>query len=283
MSPEVSMKIEPFELFAINFACHGGRRRDDNFIAPNLFAASDPHLDDPNIFYYVWVARRSDRLFVIDTGFERRAAAERGRSLSALPSECLSMLGIDAKEVDDVILTHMHYDHAGGTGAFPKARFHLQESEAAYATGPCMCHAYLRYPFDVEDVVNFVRLNFDGRIAFHSEVSQLADGFTIHRLGGHTRGMQVARVFTRRGWVVLASDATHFYSNYRNNLVFPLVYDIPALLDGYGQIRQLAESDDHIIPGHDPMVMHIYPPVSKELEGVAVRLDQSPVRLDSTI
>ncbi|AMS45410.1 N-acyl homoserine lactonase family protein [Aminobacter aminovorans] len=271
------MSIEPFELFAINFARHGGRRREDNFVAANIFAGSDPHLDDPNIFYYVWVARRSDRVFVIDTGFEHRAAAERGRVLSARPAECLSMLGIKPEDVDDVVLTHLHYDHAGGTGAFPKACFHLQESEAAYATGRCMCHAYLRYPFDVEDIVSFVRLNFDGRIAFHNQVSQLTDGFTIHRLGGHTGGMQVARVFTRRGWVVIASDATHFYANYRNNLVFPLVYDINALLNGYAQLRQLADSDDHIIPGHDPMVMRIYPPVSTELEGIAVRLDQEPI------
>lgn len=270
--------MEPFELYAVNFARHGGRRRDDNFVAANLFAdAADPHLDDPNIYYYVWVARRSDRLFVIDTGFEHKAAAERGRVLTARPAECLSLLGIDAAEVDEVILTHLHYDHAGGTCAFPRARFHIQEAEAAYATGRCMCHAHFRYPFDVEDVLNFVRMNFAGRIDFHDEVTQLADGFSIHRIGGHTGGMQVARVFTQRGWVVIASDATHFYANYRNNLVFPLVYDIKALLDGYCRIRQLADSDDHVIPGHDSRVMQIYPPVSVELEGVAVRLDKHPL------
>lgn len=270
--------MEPFELYAINFARHGGRRRDDNFVAPNLFADSaDPHLDDPNIYYYVWVARRSDRLFVIDSGFEHRAAAERGRVLSARPAEYLALLGINSDDVDDVILTHLHYDHAGGMSAFSKARFHVQEAEAAYATGRCMCHAHFRYPFDVEDVVNFVRLNFEGRVTFHNSVTQLADGLTIHCLGGHTGGMQVARVFTKRGWVVIASDATHFYANYRNNLVFPLVYDIKALLNGYQLIRELADSDDHVIPGHDARVMQIYPPVSKELEGVAVRLDYDPI------
>jgi len=271
------MTIEPFELFAVNFARHGGRRRDDNFVAANVFAAGpDPHLDDPNIYYYVWVARRSDKLFVIDTGFEHKAAAERGRVLTARPAECLSLLGIDAGDVDDVILTHLHYDHAGGSCAFPRARFHVQQDEAAYATGPCMCHSYLRYPFDVEDVVNFVRLNFAGRIAFHDGITELCDGFSLHRIGGHTGGMQVARVFTRRGWVVIASDATHFYANYRNKLVFPLVYDVKALLDGYAHIRRLADSDDHVIPGHDAMVMRIYPPVSQALEGIAVRLDSAP-------
>ena len=270
-------EIEPFELFAVKFARHGGRTRNDNFVAANIFAPSnDPHLDGSEIFYYVWVARRSDKVFVIDTGFEHEAAMQRGRKLDARPAECLARLGISADVVDEVVLTHLHYDHAGGTGAFGKARFHIQDAEAAYATGRCMCHPYLSYPFDVEDIANFVRLNYSGRVNFHDGETRLADGLTLHQLRGHTGGMQVARVLTRRGWVVIASDATHFYGNYRNNLVFPLVYDVAGLLDGYRRLRELADSDDHIIPGHDPLVMAIYPAISAELEGVVARLDVAP-------
>ena len=48
--------------------------------------------------------------------------------------------------VTDVIITHMHYDHAGNHGLFPNARYHLQDREMAYCTGRCMCHAGLRAP-----------------------------------------------------------------------------------------------------------------------------------------
>ena len=261
---------EPFELFALKYARHGGRRAVDNFIG------GDIHEAGADLFYYVWVARRSDRVFVIDTGFGEAAARQRGRDLDFRPADGLSRLGIAAQEVDHVILTHLHYDHAGTLADFPRACFHVQPEEAAYATGPCMCHGFLRHPFDVEDVVSFVRLNFAGRVAFHDETTELADGLTLHRTGGHSGGLQVVRVWTRRGWAVVASDATHLYANYRNNLVFPAVHHVGELLEGYRTIRRLADSDDHIIPGHDPLVMTLYPAPSPDLEGVAVRLDVPP-------
>ncbi|SFU16166.1 N-acyl homoserine lactonase family protein [Mesorhizobium sp. YR577] len=261
---------EPFELFALKYARHGGRKANDNFIGGDLHEAGS------DLFYYVWVARRSDKLFVIDTGFGPDAAKQRGRELDCLPAEALGRLCIAAADVDQVILTHLHYDHAGTLGHFRKACFHVQAKEAAYSTGPCMCHSFLRHPFDVEDIVSFVRLNFAGRIAFHDETTELADGLTLHRTGGHSGGLQVVRVWTRRGWVVIASDATHLYANYRSNLAFPAVYHVGELLDGYRTIRRLADSDDHVIPGHDPMVMRLYPALSPALEGIAVRLDVPP-------
>ncbi len=257
---------KPFELFALRYARHTGRSAADNWIGGDLHEAGE------DLFYYIWVARRSDRTFVIDTGFGEDAARARGRDLSFRPAAALARLGIDAAQVDRVILTHLHYDHAGTLGDFPRACFHLQAQEAAYATGPCMCHGFLRHPFDVEDVVDFVRLNFAGRIAFHDGVTELAEGLSLHRTGGHSGGLQVVRVWTRRGWVVVASDATHLYRNFRSNLVFPAVYHVGELLEGYRTIRVLADSDDHVIPGHDPLVMQLFPPVPG-LEGMAVRLD----------
>ena len=56
-----------------------------------------------------------------------------------------------------MILTHMHWDHAGGMEYFPKAMFHLQESEMEYCTGRCMCQPFLRRPFDVDDVQSAIR------------------------------------------------------------------------------------------------------------------------------
>ncbi|MCO5070020.1 MAG: N-acyl homoserine lactonase family protein [Rhizobiaceae bacterium] len=264
---------EPLELYALKYAHHSGRRAVDNFIG------GDIHQQGDDLFYYVWVARRSDRVFVIDTGFGEDAARERGRHLDFRPAQGLEKLGIKSEDVDEVILSHLHYDHAGTLTDFPKACFHVQPAEAAYATGPCMCHGFLRHPFDVEDVVTFVRLNFAGRIAFHDETTELADGLTVHRTGGHSAGLQVVRVWTKRGFVVIASDATHLYANYRSNLVFPAVYRPDELLEGYRTLRRLAASDDHIIPGHDPMVMRLYPAPSAELEGVVVRLDEAPREL----
>ena len=44
----------------------------------------------------------------------------------------LKRIGIRPESVDDVILTHMHYDHAGNRALFPKARYHVQDKEMAW-------------------------------------------------------------------------------------------------------------------------------------------------------
>lgn len=261
---------EPFELFAIQYARHSGRSAADNAIGGDLHDAGS------DLAYFVWVAKRADRVFVIDTGFGQQQADQRGRTLLRKPSEALGLLGIDAARVEEVILTHLHYDHAGTLDAFPKARFHLQDAEAAYATGRCMCHDFLKGPFHVEDVVAFVRHLYAGRVCFHDGAVEVVPGLSLHKVGGHTAGLQAVRVWTRRGWVVVASDVAHLYLNLRRRQPFPAVYNVAELLEGYRMVNALADGPDHVVPGHDPLVMAIYPAPSPELEGVAVRLDAPP-------
>jgi glyoxylase-like metal-dependent hydrolase (beta-lactamase superfamily II) len=260
----------PFELLAIRYAHHGGRKPSDNFIG------ADPNEVASPLDYFVWVAKSAEKTFVIDTGFGPEAAKARGRQLPRLPAEALTAVGVDAGRIEDIILTHLHYDHAGTLNGFPRARFHVQDAESAYATGRCMCHSVLRHPYDVEDVVSFVRHLYGGRVNFHDCTSELAPGLTIHRVGGHSAGLQVVRVWTQRGWVVVASDATHLYANMKRGLPFPAVHNIGDMLEGNRTLYKLADSEDHIVPGHDPIVMKVYPPPSPELEGIVVRLDIAP-------
>jgi hypothetical protein len=63
------------------------------------------------------------------------------------------------------------------------------------------------------DVVGIVRLNFAQRVKLYDGPAELSPGITLHPVGGHTPGMQFVRVHTSRGWVVLASDVTHYYEN----------------------------------------------------------------------
>jgi len=196
------------------------------------------------------------------------------------PADAVHLLGIDPTKLDDIILTHLHYDHAGTLNDFARARFHVQDGEAAYATGRCMCHDVLRHPFDVEDVVSYVRHLYAGRICFHDGVDELANGLSLHRVGGHSAGLQVVRVWTQRGWVVIASDAAHLYENMTRKLPFPAVYNVAEMMEGHRLVHQLAASADHVIPGHDPLVMALYPPPSPALQGIVVRLDVAPRPLD---
>ncbi|MCI0755022.1 N-acyl homoserine lactonase family protein [Teichococcus vastitatis] len=260
-----------YEIHAVRYARHD-RPAHENFIG------GDPHDNAPMpLDYFVWAIRGGGRTFVLDTGFDAEVARRRGRQLLRSPAEGLATIGVDAASVPDVILSHMHYDHAGNHSMFPAACYHVQDREMAYCTGRCMCHGILRQPFEVSDVQAMVGRVFAGRARFHDGSSELAPGLSLHHVGGHSLGLQVARVRTRRGWVVLASDATHFYANLRQRRPFPIVADVAQMLEGYDTLHRLASSPDHIIPGHDPIVLERYPASASGLEGISVRLDADPL------
>ena len=262
---------ETYELFAVRYAHLETRLRRDNFIA-----TADPHDGVMPIDYYVWAIVNDSRTIVVDTGFGRAEAKKRGRDLIRRPAEGLAMLGIEAGAVEDVIVTHLHYDHAGTLGAFPRARFHVQDLEMSYTTGREMRHAPLRHAYTLDDVVDMVRCVYAERVRFHDGDAEIAPGVTVHHIGGHTLGLQCVRVCTKRGWVVLASDASHFYENMETVSPFPIVYNVGDMIAGYERMRGLAETPGHIIPGHDPLVMARYPAPEVALEGAVARLDVAP-------
>jgi glyoxylase-like metal-dependent hydrolase (beta-lactamase superfamily II) len=263
------MALPQYEVFAIRYARRDARRHEH-------FVGGDPHDAPMPMDYFVWLIRNAERTIVVDTGFTAEVAARRKREYLLVPKDGLALLGVKAEAVRDVIITHMHYDHVGTFFDFPQAVFHLQDEEMRYVTGRHMRQAYFAASFEVDDVVGMVRALFKGRVVFHDGVDEIAPGVSLHHIGGHTPGLQSVRVHTQRGWVVLASDATHYYEHMEKGRCFTNMYSLGDALQGYDTLRRLADSPRHIIPGHDPLVMTRYPAVSKELEGIAVRLDVMP-------
>jgi glyoxylase-like metal-dependent hydrolase (beta-lactamase superfamily II) len=260
-----------WEAYAVRFAHFAGPRRVENFLG------GDPH-DGPMPFdYFVFALRSGERAIVIDTGFDAATAAKRGRTHLRCPSEGLAAIGIDAGRVEDVVLTHLHYDHCGNQRLFPAARFHLHEAEMAYATGRCMTHGLLRVGYDPDDIAATVRRLFEDRLVFHAGDAEIAPGVTLHHVGGHTRGQMVVRAETASGPLVIASDAVHFHENLTRHLPFPGIVDVAATLDGFRRARALAGGEaDRVIPGHDPGTIARFPAAGPGLEGVVARLDAVP-------
>lgn len=263
------MSDDIHEVYAVAYASHG-RMRSDNYVF------GDPHDEMTSITYYVWVIKGPHGLFVVDTGFDDVAAKERARTIIHPVDEGVKALGVDPDKVQHVIVTHMHWDHAGNYDLFPTARYHVQDTEMAYCTGRCMCHQMLRIPFSERDVQAVVGKVFAYRVEFHDGSEELAPGISVHLVGGHSKGLQCVRVKTKRGHVVLASDCCHLYSHIDEGRVFPITYSIGDTLEGYRKLEKLATSRQHIVPGHDPEVLKLYPAAGAGLENWIARLDVAP-------
>ncbi len=265
-----------YEIYAVKYA-ELQRQAFGNFVGADLHETSDMPLD-----YYVWAVVGEHGVFVVDTGFDAEMAAHRGRTIVNPVERGLDAIGIAHADVRDVIITHMHYDHCGNAELFENARFHLQDAEMEYATGRHMCHHLISHAFEADDVARMVKRVFAGRVVFHDGAEEIAPGITVHRIGGHTKGLQCVRVATRRGNVVLASDASHFYAHMETARAFPVLYNLAELIEGYGTLYRLASSKAHVIPGHDPLVLARYPAASDSTEGWIARLDLDPTGRDAT-
>ncbi len=240
---------------AIRYARHE-RNADENFAGP----VDDHDLPMP-IDYFVWAIHREGHApLIVDTGFGEHAAMARGRNLLRPVEEGLRDAGIDHLLVEDVILTHLHYDHAGSLNVFPNAKFHVQDDEMRFATSRHVCDHGVRAPFDGEPVAQLVKKLYADHVVFHDGDEEFAPGISLVKLPGHTAGLQAVVCETARGHVVLASDAAHLYANITRSIPFPIFIDEADYRRAQAKVMELAGGSlDHVIPGHDPLVLACFP------------------------
>ncbi|MBT3401679.1 MAG: N-acyl homoserine lactonase family protein [Rhodospirillaceae bacterium] len=265
------MQLPEYEVYAIKYGERMGTRGD-------MFMRGDLHDAPMAMDYFVWLIRDGERAIVVDVGFGQSEGEKRGRTFLRCPTEGLRLLGVEADAVEDVIITHMHYDHAGNLELFPNARFHIQDDELGYVTGRAMTHKVLRHSFRLADVLEMVAMVYGDRVVFHDGDDDFAPGISLHHFPGHARGLQSVRVHTARGWIVLASDAAHYYESMEKEPTFMTHENIFDMHESYRKLVRLGGSLSKIVPGHDPDVLARYPAPSPDLEGIVARLDVEPSR-----
>jgi glyoxylase-like metal-dependent hydrolase (beta-lactamase superfamily II) len=256
-----------YRVFAIRYA------HRDGVAAAEVFHHTLPDDQPCAMAYYIWLVIGPKGTVLVDTGFGRAVARKRDREnvLRGDPLTALAALGAPATELTDVILTHLHFDHCGELDRFPNARFWLQREEMAFWTGPHAHRSSFRRVVMTEDVTTMVELNLAGRIRWVDGDETVLPGITVHHVGGHTAGMQVVRVETDHGVVVLASDAAHYYANLDGDRPYSALDSVSGAHAAFDRLRRLAGPDAHIVPGHDPEVMTRYPVA---IESTAVEIGE---------
>jgi glyoxylase-like metal-dependent hydrolase (beta-lactamase superfamily II) len=204
------------------------------------------------VAYHLFVVRGPGGPFVFDTGASEAAMAARGRRATLPPGLALAELGVGADA--SLVQTHLHWDHAGNHDLLPEARVHLQRREMAYAATLGLADPWLRAGYDPADLAAMAQRIAAGRVSLHDGDVALTDGLSLHHVGGHTDGLMVARVHTRRGWMVLAGDAVAYRENLLRRVPFPHLFHVGDALAAFDRVRALADEDALVIPGHDPAV-----------------------------
>lgn len=258
------MTHEPeFGVYALRYARREGTRGQH-------FHGYDGREHEPHMTaYYVWLAVSDTHTVLIDTGINPGRAAEfAGLDYHAAPPEIVRALGIDPGTVGHVVLTHLHYDHTGTARDFPAARYVVQRAEMEYWTGPWARRITReRWLYDPADIDRLRGAHGDGRVRLPDGDAEVVPGLSVHLVGGHTAGMQVVRVRTARGHVVLASDASHFYENIEQDRPFGILHSMTGMYRAFDRINELADGPHLVVPGHDPAVLDRFPPVAAELPG----------------
>ncbi len=256
-----------WEVYALRYAFDASRRASQCFLGGSGGDGPMP------VAYQAFILRGPAGVVVMDTGADRERCARYGKTDIRGFDEALAALGTTPDAVGTIIQTHLHWDHAGQPGLFTQARFHLQAREMAYVNGPGMRHAVLRAGYEAEDIAAATALLHAGRLVLHAGDVPLASGLSLHHVGGHTDGLQVARVSTRRGWMCLATDAVAHRANLTRRIPFPVLFHVGDALDAYDTVSTLADQPDLVIPGHDPWVVDAHPPAASGTADWLARLD----------
>ena len=255
------------EVYAVKFgAMKGGNQGRFFQHPPAAYLEQSGHLD-----FMVWVIRTGSGDIVVDAGLTHEVAERRDRPIFQLPSDAVRRIGVDPAMVSHLVLTHLHYDHAGDLDPFSSARVVVQESEMQFWTGPFAHRGEFGRLVELHDLQRLIALNLQGRLLQVAGDRELVPGVTVHLVGGHTAGMQIVSVVTARGTVVLASDASHLQAHVVEDQPADVATDVVRMYAAFDRINELATSPDLIIPGHDPEVFQRFPAVPG-LEGMAVRI-----------
>jgi glyoxylase-like metal-dependent hydrolase (beta-lactamase superfamily II) len=221
------------------------------------------------LHYFVWLVLGGPHPVLVDTGFEDDDAQARGIRNYVSPAEVVARAGVEPGQIPMALITHLHYDHWAGHRLFPNAQFWIQQDEVAFWTGRWGSAPAFRGSANVGALANLTTLNYGSRVRIVSGDHEVLPGIKVHRVGGHTAGLQIVTVQTARGPVVLTSDASHFYHNVEKRHPVQIITNLPEMLAAFETIDELAGPQKLVVAGHDPQVAERFKAVEDGIVKIA--------------
>ncbi|MEN2738382.1 N-acyl homoserine lactonase family protein [Microbacterium sp. X-17] len=245
-----------YEVYALRYYTRQAQR-DHEFHREAMYA--EQFDDDLYMDYSFWLVRNEERIVLVDCGFDKARAAAKGRHQLQDPVELLAVLGVAPEDVDEVIVTHMHYDHVGNIELFPNAQVTMARAEYEYWTGPYGARELMQIIVDPIETAIVTRLKEAGRLTLVEDEAEVAPGIRVERVGGHTPGQLIVEIQGTAGTIILASDAAHYYDEIDLDRPYNLFVDLGELYGGYDRLRELDRRDGTtVVAGHDPRVAGMF-------------------------
>src|ERR1051326_877696 len=233
---EKPLGVPVYQVFAIRYASI------PDFHVNALVAGADP-ARKLSIAMTVWLVRGNGRNVLVDSGFYRPQFFKNWKVEDFLkPSDAVAQAGVKPEEITDVIITHMHWDHADGMDLFSNARIWLQKDEYTYYTGEAWQIPLTHGGIDPEDVLAAVKLNLAGRLSMvNGDAQEIIPGITCYTGGKHTYQSQYVGVNTKAGTVILASDNMYLYENLEKHAPIAQTLDKESNLRAQDRMKRSEE------------------------------------------
>jgi glyoxylase-like metal-dependent hydrolase (beta-lactamase superfamily II) len=248
------MANSTYEIYALSYGVYPG------FPVSGLIANADKSRKI-DLQMMIWLLKGpGGKNILVDTGCYRDKDIGRGITNFIKPSETLAKVGLSAGDITDIIISHMHWDHAGGMDLFPNAKVWIQKDEYSYYTGAAWQPGGQHGGIDPEDVQTVVKLNTANRVNLvDGDDREIIDGIRVYTGGRHTFASQYVGVRTVEGTVVIASDNMYLYENLQKHQPIAQTFDADSNLKAQDRMKQIASKPDLIVPGHDPEVFVRFP------------------------
>jgi glyoxylase-like metal-dependent hydrolase (beta-lactamase superfamily II) len=206
---------------------------------------------------------RGVRTMIIDAGIgdkmDAKSADIYGLDRSSSLERSLREAGIGAADIEIVLATHLHFDHAGGftsrdaTGdvrpSFPRAQYVVRRGEWEDATHP---HERNRASYLSE---NFVPLERAGVLQLVDDDATIMPGVRVRRSGGHTMHHQVVMIESRGRTAVFAADMIPTTAHIDNAWLMGYdLYPMDTLAFKKAFIAEAIEREYVIFFEHDPKI-----------------------------
>lgn len=243
-----------YEVYALSYGVY------PNFPVSGLIAGADK-TRRVDLQMMVWLVRGGGKNILVDTGcYHENVVKDKGIQNLIKASEAVAKLGLASSDITDVIITHMHWDHADGMDLFPNARIWIQKDEFAYYTGAAWQAGGKHGGIEPDDVLTLVRLNTAGKVNLvDGDNLEIIDGVKVYTGGRHTFASQYVSVRAAGGTIVIASDNMYLYENLEKHLPIAQTFDADSNLKAQDRMKQIASRPDLVVPGHDPMVFVKFP------------------------